>query len=122
MLLSMAGDSPPRPTDDEALALVREAATKGLVVSSQARRDLDDEDYNHEDVENLVKCCEDKHLNKHELDKKFPLWNYWVVVLKMTIPDKKGPYYIKVGLKLPTMLEGRLISFHPWGQHDRANQ
>lgn len=115
-------EPPPTPSDEEAIALVCSAAERGFNLSSQGQRDLVSADYDLDDAEALIAACSIRDLHRHELDDKYPLRQFYMVILKMDIPGQSFPFYVKVGLALPSMTSGRLISFHPWGMHDRSNR
>jgi hypothetical protein len=115
-------EPPPIPSDQEAIALVRAAAAKGLSASRRAQRDVVDADYDFEDAEGLIAKCSLDAMHRVELDDKYPARQFYVVILKMDVPNHTVPFYVKVGLVLPGMTAGRLISFHPWGMHDRSTR
>jgi hypothetical protein len=112
----MSGDSPPTPSDDEVLEVLRAVAGRGLTQSRPANDDLIKYQYDIEGVEELLRECTLSEIHKHEPDHDYPNRNDYVVVLKIALDEEPQPFYVKVALHLPDMTNGRLLSFHYWNR------
>lgn len=106
----MAGQPPPSFTDDEVVKALRAVGAKGLEVHPRAQASLDALGYDVNDVSGWVAECDVSELVKHELDYEYPKRPDYIAVLSIHIEGEPLPFYVKIALRLPEMIKGRLIS------------
>jgi hypothetical protein len=80
-----------------------------LTVHPRCQDDIDDLDYDIDDILALLGACDLSELQKHGPDDKGR--PDWIAVLRIQPAGEPVPFYVKVALAMPELSRGRLLSF-----------